>query len=53
MEIFRRTELRRTLSHNNERQENGEESGFDSFSIEMSKLFHISSDLKTAQADFE
>ena len=52
MEIFRRTELRRTLSHNNERQENGEESGFDSFSIEMSK-FHSSSDLKTAQADFE
>ena len=53
MEIFRHTDLRRTLSYNNERKENGEESGFDSFSIEMSKLFLISSDLKTAQADFE
>ena len=52
MELLRQAELRRVLSHNNERQENGEESGFDSFSIEMSK-FHSSSDLKTAQADFE
>jgi hypothetical protein len=53
MELFRHAELRRAHSHNDESQENREEGGFDSFSLEMNNIFLISSDLKTAQADFE